>query len=74
MGIHPDQIEHAKPEPRPDWVDLVEEYTDERIAEFLLTNSVDEAHYQRTRKEVANMGLDPDKILHMKPDGTVVNG
>ena len=74
LGLHPDRIEHVKPGPRPDWVDLIEEYTDERIAEFLLTNSVDEAHYQRTRKEVANMGLDPDKILHVKPDGEVVNG
>ena len=74
MGLHPDQIEHVKPGARPDWVELVEEYTPERIAEFLLTNSVNEAHYQRTRKEVTEMGLDPDKILHMKPNGEVVKG
>ncbi len=74
MGLHPDQIEHVKPAARPDWADWVEEYTPERIAEFLLTNSINEAHYQRTRKEVVKMGLDPDKILHVKPDGEVVNG
>ena len=74
MGLHPDQIEHVKPGPRPDWVDLVEEYTDERIAEFLLTNSIGEDEYQRMRKEVVKMGLDPDKILHIKPDGTRVEG
>ena len=74
MGLHPDQIEHVKPATRPDWVDWVEEYTPERIAEFLLTNSINEAHYQRTRKEVVKMGLDPDKILHITPSGERVNG
>lgn len=59
---------------QPVWDERMEVYTDERIAEFLLTNSVDDAHYQRMRKEVVAMGLDPDKILHMKPDGEVVNG
>ncbi len=61
---------------KPPWMDLLdmEDYTDERIAEFLLTNSIDEAHYQRTRKEVIKMGLDPDKILHITPSGERVNG
>lgn len=59
---------------KPPWMDLIEDYTDERIAEFLLTNSIDEAHYQRTRKEVIRMGLDPDKILHITPSGEWVNG
>ena len=61
---------------KPPWMDLLdmEDYTDERTAEFLLTNSIGEEEYQRMRKEVANMGLDPDKILHIKPDGTLVKG
>ncbi len=45
----------------------VEIYTPERIAEFLLNNAVDEAHYQRQREEVLKMGLDPDAIPHAKP-------
>ena len=57
---------------KPPWMDLLE--MDERTAEFLLTNSIDEAHYQRTRKEVIRMGLDPDKILHITPSGERVNG
>ena len=61
---------------KPPWMDLLnmEDYTDERTAEFLLTNSIGEDEYQRMRKEVAKMGLDPDKILHIKPDGTLVKG
>ena len=45
----------------------VETYTPERIAEFLLNNSIDEEHYRRQREEVKKMGLDPDTILHDKP-------
>ena len=45
----------------------VEIYTPERKAEFLLNNSIDEDHYQRTREEVRKMGLDPDAIPHDKP-------
>ena len=57
---------------RPVWDERMEVYTDERIAEFLLTNSIGEDEYQVMRKEVIKMGLDPDKILHIKPDGTLV--
>ena len=61
---------------KPPWMDLLdlEDYTDERIAEFLLTNSIGEDEYQSMRKEVSNMGLNPDKILHIKPDGTFIKG
>ena len=72
MGLHPDQIEHVAPGPRPDWLDLIEVFTDERIAEFLLNNAIGEDEYWIMRKEVVKLGLDPDTILHHKPDGTLV--
>ena len=43
-------------------------YTSERRAEFFLTNTVGADDYARARKEVISMGLDPDKILHHKPE------
>ena len=45
----------------------VEIYTDERIAEFLLTNSGDAKEYYEARQEVIEMGLDPDKIVDLAP-------
>lgn len=45
----------------------VEMYTPERIAEFLLSNSIGEEEYAKAREEVRQMGLDPDSIPHFKP-------
>lgn len=45
----------------------IEKYTREREAEFILSNAVDAADYTQARKTVKAMGLDPDKIPHMKP-------
>ena len=45
----------------------VEDYTPVRVAEFLLTNTVDAADYSRAVKLVRSMGLDPAKIDHEKP-------
>lgn len=45
----------------------IELYTDERAAEFLLSNAVDQAEYEAAREEVRAMGLVPDRILHRKP-------
>jgi hypothetical protein len=45
----------------------VERYTLERKAEFLLSNAVDADDYREARKEVAEMGLDPDSIPHLGP-------
>ena len=56
----------------PVWDERMEVYTDERIAEFLLNNAIGEDEYWDMRKEVVKLGFDPDKILHMKPDGTLV--
>jgi AbrB family looped-hinge helix DNA binding protein len=46
----------------------IEKYTPERKAEFFLTNAIDEADYQRARKMVRKMGLDPDTIAHQRPE------
>jgi hypothetical protein len=45
----------------------VEIYTDQRVAQFLLNNSVDAGDYNRAVKLVRKMGLDPAKIEHWKP-------
>jgi hypothetical protein len=45
----------------------VETYTNERKAEFLLSNAVDEADYRDARNEVWKLGLDPDSIPHLRP-------
>jgi len=42
----------------------VEIYTPERIAQFLLTNAVDEQDYERAREDVRDLGLSPDDIHH----------
>lgn len=47
----------------------VEMYTDERVAEFILGNTVDPADYARACKLVRKMGLDPANIDHDKPVG-----
>jgi AbrB family looped-hinge helix DNA binding protein len=46
----------------------VENYTQERKAEFLLTNAVDQEEYQEARREVEQMGLKPDFIPHYRPE------
>ena len=45
----------------------IEIYTPERIAEFLLTNAVDEDDYHQAEKEVRSLGLAPAKIDHHRP-------
>lgn len=53
---------------RPAVIVPIEKYTPERKAEFFLMNAIDEADYQRARKMVKKMGLDPDKIPHLRPE------
>jgi hypothetical protein len=53
---------------RPEMPDF-EEYTPERIAEFLLNNAVGMDGYAAARAEVKALGLDPDQIPHSKPPG-----
>ena len=44
-----------------------ERYTPDRRAEFILSNAVDAEDYARAVEEVRRMGLDPEKIDHLKP-------
>lgn len=43
---------------------MMEDYTPERIAEFLLNNAIGQEDYAQVCDEVRRMGLDPKKILH----------
>lgn len=45
----------------------VEIYTDERKAEFLLSNAVDEQDYAWAVREVRKMGIDPNTVPHRRP-------
>ncbi len=45
----------------------LEIYSLERKAEFLLSNTVDEADYRGALNEVREMGLDPAKVPHHRP-------
>ncbi len=45
----------------------IESYSQERRAEFLLSNAVDGADYARAREAVEAMGIDPDSIEHHRP-------
>lgn len=49
-----------------DWPEP-EVYTPERIAEFLLNNTVGEADYQDAVEEVRKLGVDPAAIPHDRP-------
>lgn len=52
---------------RPAVVVPIERYTPERKAEFLLSTATTKKDYQRARKEVKKLGLDPDAIPHRRP-------
>lgn len=53
---------------RPAVVVPVERYTPERKAEFVLSTATNARDYQRARKEVKRLGLDPDAIPHRRPE------
>ena len=51
-------------------VAVVEDYTDARMAEFMLNNAVDADDYARQRRAVADdFGIDPDRVPHDPPPG-----
>lgn len=45
----------------------IEIYSNERKAEFLLSNAVDAEDYAWAVAEVRKLGLDPEKIPHRRP-------
>ena len=47
----------------------VEIYSPKRKAEFLLNNAVDQADYRGARKEVMELGPDPDSVHHRRRGG-----
>ena len=47
----------------------LELYSDERKAEFLLSNAVDAEDYERAAAEVRKMGLNPSDFAHSRPTG-----
>lgn len=49
--------------------ELHEDYTPERIAEYLLNNAVSVEDYCWAREEARRLGVDPDKIPHEPPAG-----
>jgi hypothetical protein len=49
--------------------DLIEDYTPERLAEFLLNNSVTAEDYATALADVHKLGIDPATIPHQKPAG-----
>lgn len=54
---------------RPAAADLIEMYTPERKAQFLLMNAADAADYAEALAEVRKMGIDPTTIPHDEPSG-----
>jgi hypothetical protein len=46
---------------------LIEKYSPQRKAEFLLSNATNSADYRRARREVKKLGLDPDAVPHRPP-------
>jgi AbrB family looped-hinge helix DNA binding protein len=52
---------------RPAIVVPVERYSPERRAEFLLSTATSAQDYERARKEVKKLGLDPDAVRHRRP-------
>lgn len=44
----------------------VEIYTPERLAEFFLNNVMTKEGYLEARKDVEQMGIDPDSINHIR--------
>ena len=47
----------------------IEDYTPERIAEFLLNNAVSAEDYRWAREEARRLGVNPDQIPHEPPPG-----
>ena len=53
---------------RPAMIVPVEKYSLEHQAEFLLSNATTPADYQRARRVVKKLGLDPGSVPHRRPE------
>ena len=53
--------------PLTSYTDRLEDYTPERIADFLLNNAVGPENYATAVEEVRKLGLDPATIPHTPP-------
>ena len=49
------------------YADQLEDYTSERIAEFLLNNAVGPEDYAAALEEVRKLGIDPESIPRVPP-------
>jgi hypothetical protein len=47
----------------------VERYSPERQAEFLLSTATTRADYERVRRLIKKMGIDPDAVPDRRPAG-----
>jgi hypothetical protein len=47
---------------------VIEKWTQEEIAGYLLNNSVTKEHYDAACEEVRKMGFDPDTVPYTDPD------
>lgn len=48
--------------------DRIEDYTPQRVAEFLLNNAVGPDDYAAAVEEVRKLGIDPATIPHVPPE------
>jgi hypothetical protein len=51
------------------YTDQIEDYSPERVAEFLLNNAVGAEDYAAALEEVRRLGIDPASIPHEPPAG-----
>jgi hypothetical protein len=76
MGTETNNLARKQPragaasEPPPSrYSDRIENYSPERLAEFLLNNAATPEEYAAAVQEVRKMGIDPTTIPHEKPTG-----
>jgi hypothetical protein len=67
LATNPARPPSVKELPSSAYAHLIEIYTPERIAEFLLNNAVNAEDYASSLEEVRKLGIDPATIPHEKP-------
>jgi hypothetical protein len=73
MPIDANKLDRGKPNssalPATLYPDRIEDYTPERMAEFLLNNAVTPEDYATALAELRKLGIDPATVPHEKPAG-----